>query len=161
MTEAENKIPIKGYCTFHPLKHCWIGSGFKAEWFGDLDIYKNDKIMDPVKRIAEETEEDYQALKGDSFWKYITKQASSFRDEDFSAGWIRGNDAPAEGQNNFGGALIKGKYKIINMPQERLGSFTEWRLYNLDEDPGENNDLAKDYPDIVNDLVNTLQSDWP
>ena len=55
-------IPIKGYATFDPLKHCWIGSGFKAEWFSDLDIYKNDKIMDPLKRIAEETEEDYQAL---------------------------------------------------------------------------------------------------
>ena len=25
-------IPIKGYATFHPLKHCWIGSGFKTEW---------------------------------------------------------------------------------------------------------------------------------
>jgi hypothetical protein len=55
-------IPIKGYATFDPLKHCWIGSGFKAEWFHDLDIYKNDRIMDPLKRIAEETEEDYQAL---------------------------------------------------------------------------------------------------
>jgi len=55
-------IPIKGYATFDPLKHCWIGSGFKAEWFHDLDIYKNDRIMDPLKRIAEETEEDYQTL---------------------------------------------------------------------------------------------------
>jgi len=55
-------IPIKGYATFDPLKHCWIGSGFKAEWFHDLDIYKNDKIMDPLKRIAEETEQDYQTL---------------------------------------------------------------------------------------------------
>ena len=55
-------IPIKGYATFHPLKHCWIGSGFKTEWFQDLPIYKNDKIMDPLKRIAEETEEDYQTL---------------------------------------------------------------------------------------------------
>ena len=62
MTNQENNIPIKGYATFDPLKHCWIGSGFKSEWFKDLDIYKNDKIMDPVKRIAEETEEDYQAL---------------------------------------------------------------------------------------------------
>ena len=62
MTEAENKIPIKGYCTFHPLKHCLIGSGFKTEWFKDLSIYKNNKIMDPIKRIAEETEEDYQIL---------------------------------------------------------------------------------------------------
>jgi hypothetical protein len=62
VTETENKIPIKGYCTFHPLKHCLIGSGFKTEWFKDLSIYKNNKIMDPIKRIAEETEEDYQIL---------------------------------------------------------------------------------------------------
>ena len=62
MTNQKNKIPIKGYATFDPLKHCWIGSGFKTEWFGDLDIYKNDRIMDPLKRIAEETEEDYQTL---------------------------------------------------------------------------------------------------
>ena len=62
MTNQKNKIPIKGYSTFDPLKHCWIGSGFKTEWFRDLPIYKNDKIMDPLKRIAEETEEDYQTL---------------------------------------------------------------------------------------------------
>jgi hypothetical protein len=55
-------IPIKGYAGFDPLKHCLIGSGFKAEWFEDLEIYKNNKIMDPLKRIAEETEEDYQTL---------------------------------------------------------------------------------------------------
>jgi len=55
-------IPIKGYATFDTLKHCWIGSGFKAEWFSDLPIYKNDKIMDPLKRIADETEEDYMHL---------------------------------------------------------------------------------------------------
>lgn len=55
-------IPIKGYATFDPLKHCWIGSSFKTEWFKDLDIYKNNKIMDPLKKIAEETEEDYQTL---------------------------------------------------------------------------------------------------
>lgn len=55
-------IPIKGYATFHPLKHCVIGSGFKIEWFEDLPISKNKKIMDPLKRIAEETEQDYQQL---------------------------------------------------------------------------------------------------
>tara|TARA_B100001057_G_scaffold441384_1_gene475973 strand:+ start:82 stop:1095 length:1014 start_codon:yes stop_codon:yes gene_type:complete len=62
MTNLKNKIPIKGYATFDPLKHCLIGSGFKTEWFSDLSIYKNDKIMDPLKRIADETEEDYQTL---------------------------------------------------------------------------------------------------
>jgi hypothetical protein len=55
-------IPIKGYATFDPLKHCWIGSGFKTEWFADLPISKNKRIMDPLKRIADETEEDYQKL---------------------------------------------------------------------------------------------------
>ena len=55
-------IPIKGYATFDPLKHCWVGSGFKTEWFSDLEIYKNKKIMDPLKRIADETEEDYDSL---------------------------------------------------------------------------------------------------
>ena len=40
-----NKLRIKGYATFHPLKHCWIGSGFKTEWFKDLPIYKNKKII--------------------------------------------------------------------------------------------------------------------
>ena len=62
MTEQENKIPIKTYATFDPLKHCWLGSGFKSEWFHDLPIYKNNKIMDPLKRIADETEEDYLSL---------------------------------------------------------------------------------------------------
>jgi hypothetical protein len=57
-----DKIPIKGYASFHPLKHCLIGSGFQSQWFKNLAIGKNNKIMDPLKRIAEETEEDYQTL---------------------------------------------------------------------------------------------------
>ena len=44
MTDKENKIPIKGYATFDPLKVCWIGSGFKTEWFHDLPIGKNHKM---------------------------------------------------------------------------------------------------------------------
>ncbi len=56
-----DKIPIKGYATFHPLKHCWIGSGFRAEWFDDL-FPKNKQISIPLKRIADEAEEDYQKL---------------------------------------------------------------------------------------------------
>ena len=53
-------IPKKGYATFHPLKYCMVGSGFKASWFDDL--FKNKKISDPLKRIADETEEDYLKL---------------------------------------------------------------------------------------------------
>lgn len=60
MTSQENKIPIKGYAGWHPLKHLWIGSGFKAEWIRHL--VKDQKIYDPLCRIADETEEDYLAL---------------------------------------------------------------------------------------------------
>ena len=41
------------------MDRIWVS---RTRWFHDLPIYKNDKIMDPLKRIAEETEEDYQTL---------------------------------------------------------------------------------------------------
>jgi len=53
-------IPIKGYATFHPLKHCWIGSGFKFEWFKEFT--SDNRILDPLKRIADETEQDLDQL---------------------------------------------------------------------------------------------------
>ena len=53
-------IPIKGYATFHPLKHCLIGKNFSSNFFEK--ITKNTKVSDPLKKIADETEEDYQIL---------------------------------------------------------------------------------------------------
>ena len=53
-------IPIKGYSTFDPLKHCVIGKNFSSDFFGNN--IKNTKISDPLRRIADETEEDYQTL---------------------------------------------------------------------------------------------------
>lgn len=60
MEQSNNHIPIKGYARFHPLKHCWIGSSFKSEWFSEW--FDDPKILGPLTRIAEETEEDYQRL---------------------------------------------------------------------------------------------------
>ena len=76
-------IPIKGYATFDPLKHCWIGSAFKIEWFKNTPFYKNDKIMSPLKRIAEETEQDFQMLEKDLYlffspWKIILTTKAKF-----------------------------------------------------------------------------------
>jgi len=53
-------IPIKGHSTFDELKHCWIGSGFKFEWFKEFT--SDTKILDPLERIANETEEDLDRL---------------------------------------------------------------------------------------------------
>ena len=50
-------IPIKGYATFHPLKHCLIGKTFSSDFF--KKNIKNPKITDPLRRIADDTEEDF------------------------------------------------------------------------------------------------------
>ena len=54
------EIPIKGYAPYHPLKHCMVGSGFKIEWF--KEFFSDRKIINPLQRIAEETEEDFLEL---------------------------------------------------------------------------------------------------
>jgi len=59
-SQNDQVIPIKGYASFHPLKHCIVGAGFQAEWF--KEFFSNKKILDPLKRIAEETEEDFLKL---------------------------------------------------------------------------------------------------
>jgi hypothetical protein len=53
-------IPIKGYATFDPLKHCLIGRNFSSNFF--RQNIKDPRISGPLQRIADETEEDYQAL---------------------------------------------------------------------------------------------------
>ena len=53
-------IPIKGYATFDPLKHCMIGKNFSSDFF--RQNIKEPKISGPLQRIADETEEDYLAL---------------------------------------------------------------------------------------------------
>ena len=33
MTKQEDKIPVKGYATFDPLKSCLIGRNFSGDFF--------------------------------------------------------------------------------------------------------------------------------
>ena len=51
MTDKENKIPIKGYSTFHPLKHCIVGRGADPE-----------SVAGPLKQIMLNTAEDLNNL---------------------------------------------------------------------------------------------------
>ena len=48
-------------------------------------------------------------------------------------------------------AIIKGNWKIINLPKP-IGSGI-WELFNIMSDPGEQNNLAKDMPDKLADLI--------
>jgi hypothetical protein len=53
-------IPIKGYASFHPLKHCMVGKNFSSNFF--KKIIKDPKVSGPLQKIADETEEDYLQL---------------------------------------------------------------------------------------------------
>ena len=52
-------IPIKGYCTFHPLKISLVGDVFPIEKFSHL---KDDRILSPLKRVIDETKQDLENL---------------------------------------------------------------------------------------------------
>jgi len=52
-------IPIKGYCTFDPLKTAIVGDVFPIEKFRHI---REDKILSPLARVIDETREDLENL---------------------------------------------------------------------------------------------------
>ena len=52
-------IPIKGYCTFDPLKIAIVGDVFPIEKFKHI---KKDKVLSPLSRVIDETKEDLENL---------------------------------------------------------------------------------------------------
>jgi arylsulfatase len=48
-------------------------------------------------------------------------------------------------------AFIDGDWKILRMPRPFASG--EWELYDLKTDPGETNDLSREYPDRVQEMV--------
>lgn len=52
-------IPIKGYCTFDPLKIAMVGDVFPIEKFKHI---REDKVLSPLARVIDETREDLENL---------------------------------------------------------------------------------------------------
>lgn len=52
-------IPIKGYCTFDPLKTAIVGDVFPIEKFKHI---REDKILSPLAKVIDETKEDLENL---------------------------------------------------------------------------------------------------
>ena len=52
-------IPIKGYCTFDPLKTAIVGDVFPIEKFKHI---REDKVLSPLARVIDETKEDLENL---------------------------------------------------------------------------------------------------
>ncbi len=78
-------IPIKGYSTFDPLKHIMVGKTFSSDFF--RKTIKNKKISDPLQRIADETEEDYQTLTKILTDAGVTVYRPDFDENKFDKDW--------------------------------------------------------------------------
>ena len=78
-------IPIKGYATFDPLKHCLIGRNFSSNFF--RQNIKDPRISGPLQRIADETEEDYQALEKILKNANIKTYRAEFDEDKFDQDW--------------------------------------------------------------------------
>jgi arylsulfatase A-like enzyme len=61
--------------------------------------------------------------------------------------WLgpRGKQRPVPGKYNR--AIRQGRWKLI-----RLAEDTDWQLFDLDADPGEQHDMATERPEIVSNL---------
>jgi arylsulfatase len=83
-------------------------------------------------------------LKGASFAPVILGEESSVHPDGYVMGW-----------ELFGGkALRQGKWKLVSVPGS--GDGAEWKLYNLDLDPGEQKDLSE----MNRERVETMISLW-
>ncbi len=78
--------------------------------------------------------------------------ASHLASTDYSQTSVHGEDVHIHGWELFGQRAIReGKWKAVWLPMPR-GS-EEWELYNVQADPGELHDKAKEEPDILNRLI--------
>ncbi|OZJ02725.1 hypothetical protein BZG36_05104 [Bifiguratus adelaidae] len=81
------------------------------------------------------------SMRGSSWVPYFSGKSSQIHDDNYVIGWELVGQA----------ALRKGPWKI-NFVANPFGP-ENWQLYNLKEDPGETNDLAKQYPEKLKELI--------
>lgn len=89
-------------------------------------------------------------IRGQSFWPRLTGDVAADDRSAYEIGWSAGES----------GALVRGRYKVINHPLPRSTAVTSWRLYDIEADPSETRDLASDMPVVVDALVARWESDW-
>ena len=94
-----------------------------------------------------------QTIVGRSFWPYLNGEEDIVHSDTDTAGWVRGEI----------GAIIRGRYKLTNQPPPGIPigeAELTWRLYDLEADPGEHDDLAGASPELVESLRKSWQQDW-
>jgi arylsulfatase A-like enzyme len=90
-------------------------------------------------------------IRGRSAWSHLTGKDDTVHGDTYSVGWSgRGS----------GGSLIRGDYKLINTRPPGQRGTTDWRLYNLINDPGEHNNIAAEHPEMVVEMVEEWEMNW-
>jgi arylsulfatase len=89
-------------------------------------------------------------IRGQSFWPRLTGNVGADDRSAYEIGWSAGES----------GALVRGRYKLINHSLPRATEVTPWRLYDIEADPSETRDLAGERPEVVEALVARWQADW-
>ena len=96
---------------------------------------------------------EIQSISGGSFWPHLTGKELTVHGDYRAAGWSRG---PL-------GAIIKGKFKLTNQPHPDVNiddGVPPWRLYDIEADPGEIENIASMHPDVVASLFQIWEHDW-
>lgn len=93
-----------------------------------------------------------KGIRGRSMWAHLKGDSATVHTASDTAGWTL----------REAGALVRGRYKVINEPSPDSEGVTRtpWRLYDLVDDPGEARDLAAQFPDITAELVEEWESSW-
>lgn len=88
--------------------------------------------------------------RGRSMWPHLTGRNAAVHDAGDAAGWSNGSF----------GALVRGRFKIVNQGAPGASAPTSWRLYDIEADPSEATDLAADLPELLAELIAEWNADW-
>ena len=78
---------------------------------------------------------------GSSMWSMLTGKSTTIHDASETIGYELAGSS----------AIFQGKYKLVKNPPPKGNG--EWELYNLNDDPSEVHNLAKDNPAKVSELI--------
>lgn len=122
------------------------GSPYKPGTIRDDFMHVQDIFMTLADMTNQEFPNGYTQAK--SWLDMLNDPSATVRTGDDWFGWESGNSQ----------ALRKGKWKISNNIKP-WGDGT-WKLYNLEKDLSERNDLAKQHPEILNELVSIYENEY-
>lgn len=89
-------------------------------------------------------------IRGQSFWPRLNGDVGADDRSGYEIGWSTGTY----------GALVRGRYKIINQPAPGSTAEIPWQLYDIAADPSETRDLATSMPDVTEQLVERWDTNW-